>query len=71
MEMKTEIGLCNNRDSNYLCRPSMHMDCFCWEECNSYLPVGSQGLMAVAKANLRYDPVAMRRMAMEQPEATS
>jgi hypothetical protein len=32
--------------------------------------------MAVAKANLRYDPVeldpvAMRRMAMEQPEATS
>ena len=40
---------------------------------DSYLPVGSQGLKAVAKAKLRYDPVEldpedMCRMAAEQPQ---
>jgi len=40
---------------------------------DSYLPVGSQGLKAVAKAKLRYDPVEldpedMCRMAVEQPQ---
>ena len=40
---------------------------------DSYLPVGSQGLKAVAKAKLRYDPVEvdpedMCRLASEQPQ---
>ena len=40
---------------------------------DSYLPVGSQNLKAVAKAKLRYDPVEldpedMCRMASEQPQ---
>ena len=43
---------------------------------DSYLPVGSQNLKAVAKAKLRYDPVEldpedMCRMAVEQPQVLS
>jgi DNA polymerase epsilon subunit 1 len=49
------------------------MDCFNWVKRDSYLPVGSQNLKAVAKAKLRYDPVEldpedMCRMAAEQPQ---
>ncbi|GBP24391.1 DNA polymerase epsilon catalytic subunit A [Eumeta japonica] len=47
-----------------------------WVKRDSYLPVGSQGLKAVAKAKLRYDPVEldpedMCRMAAEQPQVLS
>lgn len=47
--------------------------CFSWVKRDSYLPVGSQGLKAVAKAKLRYDPVEldpeeMCRMAVERPQ---
>lgn len=46
---------------------------FSWVKRDSYLPVGSQGLKAVAKAKLSYDPVEMDpedmcRMAAEQPQ---
>ncbi|KAJ6622010.1 DNA polymerase epsilon catalytic subunit 1 [Pseudolycoriella hygida] len=76
LHMKQEIGFSKSRDGNYLCRPSMHMDCLCWVKRDSYLPVGSQGLKAVAKAKLRYDPVEldpedMCRMAVEQPQVLS
>ena len=44
-----------------------------WVKRDSYLPVGSQGLKAVAKAKLRYDPVEldpedMCRLASEEPQ---
>lgn len=44
-----------------------------WVKRDSYLPVGSQNLKAVAKAKLRYDPVEidpedMCRLASEQPQ---
>lgn len=44
-----------------------------WVRRDSYLPVGSQNLKAVAKAKLRYDPVEldpedMCRLASEEPE---
>uniref|UniRef100_A0A8W7Q1J1 DNA polymerase epsilon catalytic subunit n=1 Tax=Anopheles coluzzii TaxID=1518534 RepID=A0A8W7Q1J1_ANOCL len=75
LDMKREIGFSkvNGRDGNYLCRPAMHLDCLCWVKRDSYLPVGSQGLKAVAKSKLRYDPVEldpeeMCRMAVEQPQ---
>ncbi|XP_030369181.1 DNA polymerase epsilon catalytic subunit A [Scaptodrosophila lebanonensis] len=73
LDMKQEIGFSKVRDGNYLSRPSIHMDCLCWVKRDSYLPVGSQGLKAVAKAKLRYDPVEldpedMCRMAVEQPQ---
>ena len=78
LNMKREIGFSkvNARDGNYLCRPSTHMDCLCWVKRDSYLPVGSQGLKAVAKAKLRYDPVEldpeeMCKMAVEQPQVLS
>ncbi|XP_068152320.1 DNA polymerase epsilon catalytic subunit 1 [Drosophila tropicalis] len=76
LDMKQEIGFSKVRDGNYLSRPSIHMDCLCWVKRDSYLPVGSQGLKAVAKAKLRYDPVEldpedMCRMAVEQPQVLS
>ncbi|XP_013170989.1 PREDICTED: DNA polymerase epsilon catalytic subunit A [Papilio xuthus] len=78
LDMKQEIGFSkiSARDGTYGCRPAMHMDCLCWVKRDSYLPVGSQGLKAVAKAKLRYDPVEldpedMCRMAAEQPQVLS
>lgn len=51
----------------------MFYSIFSWVKRDSYLPVGSQGLKAVAKAKLRYDPVEldpedMCKMATEQPQ---
>ncbi|CAB0010464.1 unnamed protein product [Nesidiocoris tenuis] len=76
MNMKKEIGYSKGKDGIYACRASMHMDCLCWVKRDSYLPVGSQNLKAVAKAKLRYDPVEldpedMCRMAVEQPQVLS
>nr|XP_026494308.1 DNA polymerase epsilon catalytic subunit A [Vanessa tameamea] len=78
LDMRQEIGFSKitARDGTYACRPAMHMDCLCWVKRDSYLPVGSQGLKAVAKAKLRYDPVEldpedMCRMASEQPQVLS
>ncbi|XP_026333322.1 DNA polymerase epsilon catalytic subunit A [Hyposmocoma kahamanoa] len=78
LDMKQEIGFSKvtARDGTYACRPAMHMDCLCWVKRDSYLPVGSQGLKAVAKAKLRYDPVEldpedMCTMAAEQPQVLS
>ncbi|XP_076638395.1 DNA polymerase epsilon catalytic subunit 1 isoform X3 [Colletes latitarsis] len=72
MDMKDRIGFSKNRDGVYACRPSMHMDCLCWVRRDSYLPVGSQSLKAVAKAKLRYNPIEldpedMCRLASEEP----
>lgn len=49
---------------------------FSWVKRDSYLPVGSQNLKAVAKAKLRYDPVEldpedMCQLAVEDPEVLS
>lgn len=76
LDMKQEIGFSKSRDGVYLCRPCIHMDCLCWVKRDSYLPVGSHGLKAVAKAKLRYDPVEldpeeMCKMAVEQPQVLS
>ncbi|KAH8061271.1 hypothetical protein JL721_8934 [Aureococcus anophagefferens] len=35
----------------------VHLDCFAWVKRDSYLPQGSQGLKAVTKYKLGYDPV--------------
>ncbi|XP_054717403.1 DNA polymerase epsilon catalytic subunit A-like [Uloborus diversus] len=73
LNMLKEIGFSVNREGYYLCRPCVHLDCLHWVKRDSYLPVGSQGLKAVAKAKLRYDPVEldpeeMCRMASEHPQ---
>ncbi|XP_055677958.1 DNA polymerase epsilon catalytic subunit 1 [Lutzomyia longipalpis] len=59
IDMKQEIGFSKNREGYYLSRPAVHLDCLNWVKRDSYLPVGSQGLKAVAKAKLRYDPVEL------------
>lgn len=53
LDMYNEIGFSKNRDGNFLCQTAIHMDCLYWVKRDSYLPVGSQGLKAVAKAKLR------------------
>ncbi|CAN7979975.1 unnamed protein product, partial [Ixodes pacificus] len=73
LDMSKEVGYSRSREGHYLSRPSTHMDCFHWVHRDSYLPVGSQNLKAVAKAKLRYDPVEldpedMCKMAAEQPQ---
>ena len=56
----------------YRGRCCIHMDAFSWVRRDSYLPQGSQGLKAVTKAKLKYDPVEvdpedMVRFARERP----
>lgn len=75
-------------NSIYLSKEQKCLNCVCnfqsyfcfnyssWVKRDSYLPVGSQNLKAVAKAKLRYDPVEldpedMCRMAVEQPQVLS
>ncbi|XP_055866677.1 DNA polymerase epsilon catalytic subunit A-like isoform X1 [Biomphalaria glabrata] len=73
MDMFREIGFQKDSQGEYKSRPTTHMDCFRWVKRDSYLPMGSQNLKAVAKAKLRYDPVEldpedMCRLASEQPQ---
>ncbi|GMR54261.1 hypothetical protein PMAYCL1PPCAC_24456, partial [Pristionchus mayeri] len=73
MSMATEIGFEKNAQDEYKCRNCIHMDAFKWVKRDSYLPVGSQNLKAVAKAKLRYDPMEvdpedMCQMARENPQ---
>ncbi|BFZ25729.1 hypothetical protein BsWGS_28768 [Bradybaena similaris] len=73
LDMFREIGFQRDSQGEYKSRPASHMDCFRWVKRDSYLPMGSQNLKAVAKAKLRYDPVEldpeeMCRMASEQPQ---
>ncbi|KFM68408.1 DNA polymerase epsilon catalytic subunit A, partial [Stegodyphus mimosarum] len=73
LDMLKEIGFSTSRDGYYLSRPCVHLDCLHWVKRDSYLPVGSHNLKAVAKAKLRYDPVEldpeeMCLMAAEQPQ---
>ena len=54
-------------------KTQVHMDAFSWVRRDSYLPQGSQGLKAVTKYKLGYDPVEvdpedMVRFAMEKPD---
>lgn len=73
MSMYKEIGVKPSIKKEYYtatCAP--HVDCFCWVQRDSYLPHGSQGLKAVTKAKLGYDPLEldpedMVRLAKEEP----
>ncbi|XP_076438241.1 DNA polymerase epsilon catalytic subunit A-like [Babylonia areolata] len=73
LDMMREIGFQRDNQGEYKSRAASHLDCFRWVKRDSYLPMGSQNLKAVAKAKLRYDPVEldpeeMCRMASEQPQ---
>jgi len=43
----------------YSGRWMLHIDCYAWVQRDSYLPQGSQGLKAVTKYKLKYDPVEL------------
>lgn len=66
----------NNKNQNnvggYRGRWTVHLDAFHWVQRDSYLPQGAQGLKAVTKYKLGYDPVEvdpedMVRFAHEKP----
>jgi len=85
LDLRREIGFYNaaannsgggagvmDNSSEYRGRTAVHMDAFCWVKRDSYLPQGSQGLKAVTKYKLGYDPVEvdpedMVRYARDRP----
>ena len=84
LDLRREIGFYNtaasdggqgnvgDNSSEYRARNAVHLDAFCWVKRDSYLPQGSQGLKAVTKYKLGYDPVEvdpedMVRYARDRP----
>ncbi|KAL8475241.1 hypothetical protein ACS0TY_031590 [Phlomoides rotata] len=72
--MNEELGFrCDKNQGECRAKFACHLDCFAWVKRDSYLPQGSQGLKAVTKAKLGYDPVEvnpedMVRFAKERPQ---
>eukprot|EP00762_Andalucia_godoyi_P002882 ANDGO_04423.mRNA.1 DNA polymerase epsilon catalytic subunit A len=71
IDLRAEIGYYKD-DEQYMSKSGIHMDAFAWVKRDSYLPQGSQGLKAVTKAKLGYDPLEihpedMMRFAEEKP----
>jgi DNA polymerase epsilon subunit 1 len=56
LDMEKEIGISVNKAGEYDGRFMVHLDAFYWVKRDSYLPQGSQGLKAVTKAKLKYNP---------------
>ncbi|KAI4373579.1 hypothetical protein MLD38_011693 [Melastoma candidum] len=74
LKMSNEIGFqCDKNQGECRSKFACHLDCFAWVKRDSYLPQGSQGLKAVTKAKLGYDPLEvnpedMVRFAKERPQ---
>ncbi|GAB4856744.1 DNA polymerase epsilon catalytic subunit A [Ancistrocladus abbreviatus] len=74
LKMSDELGFqCDKIQGECRAKFSCHLDCFAWVKRDSYLPQGSQGLKAVTKAKLGYDPLEvnpedMVRFAKEKPQ---
>ncbi|PKI53657.1 hypothetical protein CRG98_025898 [Punica granatum] len=74
LKMSDEVGFqCDNNQGECRSKFACHLDCFAWVKRDSYLPQGSQGLKAVTKAKLGYDPLEvnpedMVRFAKEKPQ---
>ena len=63
----------SNAENEYTGRCLVHLDAFCWVKRDSYLPQGNQGLKAVTREKLGYnpeeiDPEDMLREARERPK---
>ncbi|XP_073284696.1 DNA polymerase epsilon catalytic subunit A-like [Primulina huaijiensis] len=73
-KMNEELGFqCDTNQGECRAKFACHLDCFAWVKRDSYLPQGSQGLKAVTKAKLGYDPLEvnpedMVRFAKERPQ---
>ncbi|ESL12213.1 DNA polymerase epsilon catalytic subunit [Trypanosoma rangeli SC58] len=57
LNMREEIGFTQGAEGAFLNQKIPHLDCFYWVKRDSYLPQGSQGLKAVTKYKLGYDPI--------------
>ncbi|XP_077235840.1 DNA polymerase epsilon catalytic subunit A-like [Tasmannia lanceolata] len=74
IKMSDEVGFqCDKNQGECRAKFACHLDCFSWVKRDSYLPQGSQGLKAVTKVKLGYDPLEvnpedMVRFAKEQPQ---
>ncbi|KAG0251624.1 DNA polymerase epsilon catalytic subunit [Actinomortierella ambigua] len=73
IDMFKEIGVKKDDEDEYKCNTAVHMDAMRWVKRDSYLPMGSQGLKAVTKAKLGYnpmelDPEDMTPYAAERPQ---
>ncbi|KAH7542023.1 hypothetical protein FEM48_Zijuj02G0029500 [Ziziphus jujuba var. spinosa] len=74
LKLIDEVGFqCNKNQGECRAKFACHLDCFAWVKRDSYLPQGSQGLKAVTKAKLGYDPLEvnpedMVRFAKEKPQ---
>lgn len=76
LDMFDEIGFAPDAEGEYKSSYCSHMDCFRWVKRDSYLPQGSQGLKAVTKVKLGYnptelDPELMTPYAYEKPQMLS
>ena len=58
MNMHQLIGISAN-DKEYYGKYVAHMDCLCWVNRDSYLPMGSRGLKYVTKYKLGYNPIEL------------
>ncbi|CAJ1945696.1 unnamed protein product [Cylindrotheca closterium] len=72
IDLWSELGICKSGDDEFRGRCCVHLDAFCWVQRDSYLPQGAQGLKAVTKYKLGYDPVEvdpedMLPLAQERP----
>ncbi|MED6155492.1 DNA polymerase epsilon catalytic subunit A, variant 2 [Stylosanthes scabra] len=73
-DMQKKLGFqCDKNQGECRAKFACHLDCFAWVKRDSYLPQGSQGLKAVTKAKLGYDPMEvnpedMVRFAKEKPQ---
>eukprot|EP00899_Mesostigma_viride_P020528 jgi/Mesvir1/28477/Mv15897-RA.2 len=57
MDLNTDLGFkVDEKSGECRSRFACHLDAFAWVQRDSYLPQGSQGLKAVTKAKLGYDP---------------
>ncbi|CCW68940.1 unnamed protein product [Phytomonas sp. Hart1] len=73
LNMRKEIGFSQGADGAFLNQQIPHLDCFYWVKRDSYLPQGSQGLKAVTRAKLGFDPIEvdpeeMLPLAQTQPQ---
>jgi DNA polymerase epsilon subunit 1 len=59
IDMLLECGFARDSEDEFKSRACIHMDCFRWVKRDSYLPQGSQGLKAVTRSKLGYDPVEL------------
>lgn len=57
LSMFEEIGFAKDNEGEYKSKYCVHMDCYRWVKRDSYLPQGSQGLKAVTRAKLGYNPL--------------